>query len=67
MRKRNWRFIVTGLVVLMAAIGVFLGMLVLVPRSNDPVTLMQTAGQVSGAIATIGIVLIILGYIGRKQ
>ena len=66
MRKRNWRLLVVGLVLIAAAIAFFFGMQTLVPRSNDPVELMRTVGQVSGAVGGIGVVMLIFGLIGRR-
>jgi hypothetical protein len=66
MRKRNWRLIVVGMVLLAAAGMFFLAMLGMAPKSNDPVTLMRTVGQVSGAVSGLSIVMIIVGLIGKK-
>jgi hypothetical protein len=66
MRKRNWRLIIAGAVLLGFAGLFFLAMLGMVPKSNDPATLMSTVGQVSGVVVGIGTVLIILGLIGKK-
>ncbi len=66
MRKKNWRLIIVGVVLLGLAGVFFLAMLDMVPRSNDPAALMQTVGQVSGAAGGISIVMIIFGLIGKK-
>jgi hypothetical protein len=66
MRKKNWRLIIVGVVLLGLAGVFFLAMLGMVPRSNDPAALMQTVGQVSGAVGGISIVMIIFGLIGKK-
>jgi hypothetical protein len=34
-------------------------------KSNDPATLMQTVGTVSGVVGALGIVLAIFGVIGQ--
>jgi hypothetical protein len=48
MRKRNLRLII---VVLLGAAGLFfLAMMGMIPKSNNPVALMRTVGQVSGAV-----------------
>lgn len=68
MRRKNIRVVVTGLVMLVLAGGFFFGMdAALAPRSNDPVAMMRTVGQVSGAVAGLGAVMIVFGLIGRRQ
>jgi hypothetical protein len=66
MRKRNWRLIIVGALLLGLAGIFFLAMLGMVPKSNDPAELMRAVGQVSGAVSGISIVMIILGLIGKK-
>jgi hypothetical protein len=66
MRQVNRRFVVTGAVLIAAAIAFFVYMMGMAPRSNDPTALMETVGQVSGVMGAIGIVLIVLGLRGRK-
>ena len=67
MRRRNWRVVVVGLSVLVLAAGFFLGMTTIAPRSNDPVALMRTVGQVSGVGVVLGLLMIVVGAIGRKN
>jgi hypothetical protein len=62
MRKRNWRLIIVG-VVLLGTAGLFF---LAIPRSNDPAALMSTVGQVSGAVGGISMAMIIVGLIGKK-
>ena len=66
MRQVNRRFVITGAVLIAAAIGFFVYMMGMAPRSNDPKALMETVGQVSGVAGAIGVVLIVLGLRGRK-
>jgi len=66
-RRRNWRVVVVGLSVLVLAAGFFLGMTTIAPRSNDPVALMRTVGQVSGVGVVLGLLMIVVGAIGRKN
>ena len=66
MREVNRRFVVTGALLIAAAIAFFIYMMGMAPRSNDPKALMETVGQVSGVVSAIGIVLIVLGLRGRK-
>jgi hypothetical protein len=66
MRKRNWRLIAVGTVLLVLAILFFLSMRDMTLWSNDPVALMRTVGEVSGAVGGISLVMIVFGLIGRK-
>jgi hypothetical protein len=66
MRRRNWRVFFVGLVLILAAAAFFLGMGTTAPRSNDPVALMQIVGEVSGAVAGLGLVMMLVGWIGKK-
>jgi hypothetical protein len=66
-RTRNWRLIVVGLVMIAGGIGFFLFMQTMAPRSTDPVELMRTVGQVSGAVGGLGLFLAIFGLIGRRS
>jgi predicted permease len=62
----NRRFVVTGAVLIAAAIGFFVCMIGMAPLSNDPKALMETVGQVSGVASAIGVVLIVLGLRAKK-
>ena len=67
MRARNWRVLATGLVVMAAAVAFFLGMQTTAPRSTDPVELMRTVGLVSGVAGGIGLMMVIIGLVGRRS
>ena len=67
MRKKNWRLIAVGIVLLVLAVLFFLNMRDMTPWSNDPVALMRTVGEVSGAVGGLSIVMIVFGLIGRKE
>ena len=67
MRQKNWRLIIVGAVLIVLAAGFFLVMIGMAPRSNDPVTLMRTVGQVSGAVGGIALVMLVFGLVGRKS
>jgi hypothetical protein len=58
--------LIVGVVLLGIAGLFFLGMLGLVPRSNDPAALMRTVGQVTGAVGGLSLVMIIVGLVGKK-
>ncbi len=66
MRQKNWRVLITGAVLLVLAIGFFLFMMTMAPKSTDPKALMETVGQVSGVVGGIAIVMMIFGLIGKK-
>ena len=66
MRRRNWRIIIVGFVLMVLALGFFLFMLTMAPKSNDPAALMQTVGTVTGVAGGISVVMIIVGLIGKK-
>jgi TRAP-type mannitol/chloroaromatic compound transport system permease large subunit len=66
MRQTNWRLVIVGGVLIILALGFFLFMLGLAPQSNDPKTMLETVGQVCGAVGGIAIAMIVAGLIGRK-
>ena len=66
MRRKNWRIIIVGFVLIVLALGFYFFMLSIASTSNDPATLMETVGTVSGAVAGLSLVMIILGLIGKK-
>jgi hypothetical protein len=65
MRRKNWRVVVVGFVLIVIAPAFFVGMLGVAPRSNDPVALMQTVGQVAGVVGRLGLVMLIVGLVGK--
>lgn len=65
MRRKNWRLVIVGFILIAIAIG-FYFMLTIASTSTDPVALMQTVGTVTGAVAGISIIMIIIGLIGKK-
>ena len=66
MRRRNWRLIAVGTVLLVLAVLFFLSMRDMTLWSNDPVALMRTVGEVSGVVGGISLVMIVFGLIGRR-
>ncbi|MGY0570118.1 hypothetical protein ACTGJ9_002830 [Bradyrhizobium sp. RDM12] len=66
MRKRNWRLIAVGTVLLVLAVLFFLSMRDMTLWSNDPVALMRTVGAVSGEVGGLSLAMIVFGLIGRK-
>jgi len=65
-RRRNWRIVIVGFVLLASALGFFFYMQSIAPQSNDPATLLQTVGTVAGAVGAISLVMIIFGLIGKR-
>ena len=66
MRKRNWRVVTTGFVLIALALGFFFFMSLMASQSTDPAELMKIVGQISGAAIGISVVMIVLGLIGKK-
>lgn len=66
MRTRNWRLVITGVIMIALAAGFLLYMGTLADRSTDPAELMRIVGQVSGVVAGLSIALILVGLVGRK-
>ena len=62
MRRKNWRIVIVGLVLIVMALVFFLFMLSTASKSNDPAALMQTVGTVAGAVGGISLVMIIIGH-----
>jgi TRAP-type mannitol/chloroaromatic compound transport system permease large subunit len=66
MRRKNWRLVIVGVVLVLLSIGFFVLMLGMAPKSNDPAALMRTVGQVSGVVGGLALVMIAVGLIGQK-
>ena len=67
MRRRNMRIVVVGVVLLIMALVFFVFMRSIASTSNDPVSLMQTVGIVTGVVTGISVVMIIAGLIGKRH
>lgn len=66
MRRKNWRVVIAGVVLIVFAFLFVVFMLSIAPKSNDPVAMMQTVGTVAGVAGGISLVMIIVGLIGKK-
>ena len=66
MRRRNWRVVITGFVLIILAAGFFFFMTSVGTSSSDPVEMMRTVGSVSGTLVGISVAMIIFGLIGKK-
>jgi hypothetical protein len=67
MRRLNARILIVGVALMVLAGGFFLGMSAMAPKSNDPVEMMRTVGQVAGAVGGLGLVMAIFGLIGKRR
>ena len=67
MRKRNLRFIFTGVLFIALAVGFYFFMTSIAAQSNDPVEVMRISGQASGVAIGVSLALIIAGIIGKKE
>ena len=65
-RRITWRLVIVGGGLVVLAIGFFLFMMGMMPKSNDPQAMMQTVGEVSGVVGAIGLVMAVFGLIGKK-
>ena len=66
MRRRNWRFVITGLLFIVLAGVFFIIMLGMAGQSTDPAEFMRIVGQASGVAIGVSVALIIAGLIGKK-
>jgi hypothetical protein len=66
LRQKNWRLVIVGAVMIVAALVFFLFMLSIAGKSNNPASLMETVGTVSGVVGGLGIAMAIIGFIGKK-
>ena len=66
MRRKNWRIVIVGFVLIVIAVAFYFFMLYTASKSNDPAALMQTVGEVAGAVGGLSLVMIIIGLIGKK-
>ena len=66
MRKKNWRIVTVGVVLIVIALAFFLYMLSIASKSTDAAALMQTVGTVCGVVGGISLVMIVLGLVGKR-
>lgn len=66
MRRRNWRVVMAGVLLLVMAMVFYNIMSTMAPQSTDPVAMMGIAGSVSGAAIGISVMMILIGLIGKK-
>lgn len=66
MRKRNWRVVIVGSVLICLAVGFFFFMLSTAVKSTDPAALMRIVGTVSGVVVGLAIAMILVGLVGKR-
>jgi hypothetical protein len=66
MRRKNWRIVIVGSVLIIIAVAFYFFMLSIASKSSNPAALMQTVGEVAGAVSGLRLVMIIIGLIGKK-
>ncbi len=66
MRRKNWRIVIVGSVLIIIAVAFYFFMLSIASKSNNPAALMQAVGEVAGAVGGLSLVMIIIGLIGKK-
>ena len=66
MRRINWRLVATGVLFIVLAVVFFFIMSANASASTDPQELMRLTGQASGVAIGVSVMLIIIGFIGKK-
>jgi hypothetical protein len=66
MRRRNWRVVFAGVLLLVMAVVFYNILSTMAPQSTDPVEMMGIAGSISGTAIGIGVVMILIGLLGKK-
>ena len=66
MRRKNWRLVLTGVVLILLALIFYFLMLNSASRSTDPQALMEIVGGIAGAAFGISILFILVGLVGKK-
>ena len=66
MRRRNWRLVLAGVVLVIMALVFYFLMLFSASNSSDPAALMQFVGSIAGAAFGVSVLLIIIGLIEKK-
>ena len=68
MRQKIPRLITLGTALMtIVAPTFYLCMLPISMKTKDPAALMETVGQAATILATIGLVMLVAGWIGRKR
>lgn len=66
MRRRNWRVVIAGVLLLVMAVVFYNILSTMAPQSTDPVEMMGIAGSIAGTAIGIGVVMLLIGLLGKK-
>jgi hypothetical protein len=66
MRRRNWRVVIAGVLLLVMAVVFYNILSTMAPQSTDPVEMMGIAGSIAGTAIGIGVVMMLIGLLGKK-
>ena len=66
MRRRNWRVVSAGVLLIILAVTFFFIMAANAGISTDPQELLQLSGRYAGIVIGVSVAMIIYGLIGKK-
>ena len=66
MRRRNWRVVSAGVLLIALAMAFFLIMGANAGMSTNPQELMRLSGTISGTLIGLSVAMIVIGLIGKK-
>jgi hypothetical protein len=66
MRRRNWRVVIAGVLLLVMAVVFYNTLSTVAPQSTDPIEMMGIAGSISGTAIGISVVMMLIGLIGKR-
>jgi hypothetical protein len=66
MRRRNWRVVIAGVLLLVMAVVFYNILSTMAPQSTDPIEMMGIAGSIAGTAIGIGVVMMLIGLLGKK-
>jgi hypothetical protein len=66
MRQKNWPLIITGIVMIVLAVGLFFGMSVLVAQGGALPSDLEKTGGLSGTAIGVALAMLVYGLIGKK-
>lgn len=66
MRKRNWRVVSAGALLMALALGFFIVMAGMASRSNDPAGLMRMVGELCGGAGGLSLAMMVFGLLGKR-
>lgn len=66
MRRRNWRVVSAGVLLIILAVAFFFIMAANAGMSTDPQELMRLSGRYAGIVIGVSVAMIVYGLIGKK-